>query len=126
MEVVGPADVILLHQGHPESLGDPAMDLPLDQQRVDRAADVMRSHDPADHGRAQLHVHIDDRDLSPEPVGLIRDALAVRVELGGVRVVRARPDEHAAILVFREQRQIRSGHFHQAQQVFRRKLRGIA
>ena len=48
MEVVGPAGDVLLHQREPEALRDPAMDLALDERRVDGPADVVGGDDPAD------------------------------------------------------------------------------
>ena len=45
MEVVVAAGEVLLHQREPDPLRDAALDLALDQRRVDRAADVVRGRD---------------------------------------------------------------------------------
>ncbi len=80
VEVVGPARLVLLHERESQALGDPAVDLPLDEHRVDRPADVMGRDDPANDARSELQVNVHDGDLGPEAVGLVRDALAVGVE----------------------------------------------
>ncbi len=45
VQVLGPAGHVFLHQREPEALGDAAVDLALDQRRVDRAADVVGGDD---------------------------------------------------------------------------------
>ena len=90
MEVVRPPGDVLLHQGQAEALRDPTVDLPFDEHRIDRPADVVRRDDPPDDDRAELEVDVHDRDLRPEAVGLVRDPLPVLVQWRRVRVVRAR------------------------------------
>ena len=46
VQVLGAAGDVLLHQRHADALGDAALDLALDQRRVDRAADVVGGGDP--------------------------------------------------------------------------------
>ena len=51
MEVVRPAAVMRLHEGHPNALVDPAVDRAVDQHRVDRPADIVRRYGPANDWR---------------------------------------------------------------------------
>ena len=89
-------------------------------------ADVVGGDDPADDRRPELQVHVHDRDLGPEPVRLVRDALAVGIERRRVRVVGAGPDEHAAVVVLGEQREVRAGDLDQSQEVLGREPRRVA
>ena len=78
VEVVRPPGHVLLHERHAEALDDPALDLPLDERRVDRPPHVVGRDDPADDDGPELGVDVHERDLRPEPVRLVRDALARR------------------------------------------------
>ena len=126
VQVVGAAGDVRLHERQAQALGDPAMDLALDEHRVHGSPDVVGRDDPTDDGRAQLHVHVHDRDLGTEPIRLVRHALPIVIERRRVRVVGARPDEHAAGLVLGEQRKIRAGYLHQPKQVGGRQRRRVA
>ena len=86
--------MILLHQRQADPLRDAAMDLPLDQRRVDASADIVGRDDAQDLYRAEHEIHVDLRDLGGEAIGRIRDALAVLVERRGRRVVAPVAVEH--------------------------------
>ena len=94
MQVLGAPWHELLHQGEAQALGDAAVDLALDLDRVDRPAHVVRRDDAADTDRAQRGVDLDLRELRGEAVGGIGDALAVGVERRRRRIEAALSDQH--------------------------------
>ena len=84
-------DLDLLHQREPEALGDAALDLALDRERVHRLADVLRGRDLDDPHEPELGVDVHDRAVRGEGEGDVRVALAELVErLRGAVVVLAR------------------------------------
>ena len=73
VQVLGAAGDELLHQREAEPLRDAAMDLALDEGRVDGAADVVGG-DHAQHlRRAEDHVDLDLRHLRRKAVGRVRN-----------------------------------------------------
>ena len=73
-------DLDLLHQREAEALRDPALDLALDGQRVDRLADVLRRRDLDHAHEPELDVDVDDGAMGGERERHVRVALAVLVE----------------------------------------------
>ena len=78
----------LLHQREPEPLRDPALDLPLDGQGIDRLADILGRPDPDGARQAELDVDLDD---DPHRGNRERDVRALAGDLAGLRVERRRP-----------------------------------
>ena len=86
VQVLGAAGEVFLHQRQAEALGDAALDLALDQGRVDRLADVVGG-DHAQHlHRAELDIDLDLGDLRGEGIGRVGHALAVGIERRGRRI----------------------------------------
>ncbi len=77
----------LLHQRHAEALRDAALHLALDQQRVDRLADIMRGDELQRPDIAEASVDLDDRQMRGIAELGIGFALAVGVERPGRRIV---------------------------------------
>jgi hypothetical protein len=80
VQVLGAAREVLLHQRQTEALGDAALDLALDQGRVDGLADVVGRHHAQHLHRAELEVDLDNGNLGGEGIGRVGNALAVGVE----------------------------------------------
>ena len=59
VQVLGAAGQILLHQREAQPLRDAALDLALDQGRIDRAADIVRGDDAQHLHRAELDIDLD-------------------------------------------------------------------
>ena len=80
----------LLHQRQAEPLCGAALDLPLDGERVDRLADVLRGADPDDAREAEVDVHLGDdphrRDGEGDVGALARDLAGLGVEGGRPRM----------------------------------------
>ena len=86
VEVLGAARHVLLHEGEPDALRDPALDLSFDEGRVDGGPHVVGGDDaPRRHG-AELQVDLHAGNLGGEAVGRVRDPLTVLVERGAGRV----------------------------------------
>ena len=97
VQVLGAPRHVFFHQRESEPLCDAALDLPLHQGRVDRGADVVGGDDAVRRHRTQLQIDLHARHLRREPVGRVRDPLAVLVERGGRGVEGAAPGQHHAI-----------------------------
>ena len=73
----------LLHHRQPETLGDAALDLPGDRQRVECPTDVLGRGDLHDLDQAQFAIDVDHRTVGDECEGGVTVALAVLVEVLG-------------------------------------------
>ena len=87
VQILGAAGDVFLHQRHADALRDAALDLALDQQRVDRLADIMRGGDLDQLHRAELEVDLELGDLRAVAVDGIGLALALGVERQRRRIV---------------------------------------
>ena len=67
----------------PDALGDPALDLALDGERVERLAHVLGRGDLDDADEAELDVDVDHRAVRGEGEREVRVALAVLVQRHG-------------------------------------------
>ena len=68
-------------------MGDSALHLAFDQQRIDRPADIVRRHEPRGGGGAERGVDFDRRELGGIAVLRIGRALPVLVQRRGRRIV---------------------------------------
>ena len=86
VQVLGAAGQILLHQREAQPLRHAALDLALDERRIDRPADIVRGHDAQDLHRAQLDIDFDFGQLRGESIGRIGHALPIGIERRGRRI----------------------------------------
>jgi len=61
-----------LPHGDRQRLGQPAMDLPFDDHRVDARAAIVKRVEAADLGDTAVDVDMDDADISAERIGHVR------------------------------------------------------
>ena len=87
VQILGAAGDVFFHQRHADALRDAALDLALDQQRVDRAADIVRGGDLHQLHRAELHVDFELGDLRAPAIDGIGFALALLVQRQCRRIV---------------------------------------
>ena len=80
VQVLAAAGEEFLHQREADALGDAALDLALDEGRVDGAADIVRGDDLQDPRRAEIAIDLELGEMRAEAVDRIRLALAVRIE----------------------------------------------
>src|ERR1700730_19273034 len=83
MQVLAFAGEEFLHQRHAESLGDTALDLPLNQSGINGAAYIVCGDDLQNAHRPELDINSNFRHVSAESVHRIWNALAVLVEWAG-------------------------------------------
>ena len=91
----------LLHQRHADALGDAALDLAFDQDRIDGAADVMCRRDLEDLHGAEIEIDLHLGEVSAIAIDGVGNALPVRIEGRGRRVEALFRAEHIAMRVAR-------------------------
>ena len=77
MQVVGSTADVFLHERKSDPLRNAAVDLTLNQRRIDGTPDIMGRVDPYESHGSKLRVDFDLGDLSAESVGRIRHALTI-------------------------------------------------
>ena len=78
---------VFLQQCEADALRDAALDLALDEQRVDRAADIVRGGNLDQPDRTQLRVDLEFDELRAIAIDRVGAALSLGVERQGRRIV---------------------------------------
>ena len=86
VEVLALAGDELLHQRHADALGDTALDLALDQHRIDGAAHIMGGGDRQHLHSSQAKIDLDFSEMGAIAIDGVGHTLAVGVERAGGRI----------------------------------------
>ena len=108
MQVLGPPGDIFLHQRHSKPLGDATLYLPLDQQRVDRAAHIMGGDKAQRAAKAKGDIHLDHHQMRGIAELRIGHALPVFIQRFDWRIIAFLRLQHIALRIDRQPRQIKA------------------